>query len=171
MRRVVVMIVAGLVLALPALAKAGSTKVAVVDLQQVIAKSKQGKEAMAKLKKMYEQKKAEVDKKKAEIQRMREELAKKSSLLSEKAKKAKEDEYREALRDLQHLIDDSKSDLRLKENEMKQQLLKQAINVVQKMAKEKGYGLVIDMSGGVVYADKSINISESVLKRFDKGVK
>jgi outer membrane protein len=170
MRRILVAVILGL-LVLPTLAIAGGTKVGVVDLQQIIAKSQQGKEAMAKLKKEYEKKKAEVDKKRAEVQRMREELTKKSALLSEKAKKAKEDEYREALRQLQHLIDDSKSDLRLKENEMKQELLKQAIDVVQKMAKEKGYGLIIDMSGGVVYADKSLNISKDVLKRFDKKTK
>lgn len=170
MRRVLIAFVAVLLM-LPAVTYAGSTKVAVVDLQKVIANSKQGKEASAKLKKEYEKKKAEVDKKRAEVQRLREELEKKSALLSEKAKKAKQDEYREALRELQHLIDDSKSDLRLKENELRQQLLKRAVDVVQKMAKEKGYGLVIDMSGGVVYADPSINISKEALKRFDKGSK
>ncbi len=171
MKRATMAAVVALLTLLPAMASAGNTKIGVVDLQQVIANSKQGKEATAKLKKEYEKKKAEVDKKRAEVQRLREELEKKSALLSEKAKKAKQDEYREALRELQHLIDDSKSDLRLKENELRQQLLKQAVSVVQKLAKEKGYGLVIDMSGGVVYADPSLNISKEALKRFDKGGK
>ncbi len=171
MKRVLIAaVVAGLFM-LPTMASAGTTKIGVVDLQQVIANSKQGKEATAKLKKEYEQKKAKVDKKKAEVERLREELQKKSALLSEKAKQAKQDEYREALRELQHLIDDSKSDLRLKENELRQQLLKQAVEVVQKLAKEKGYGLVIDMSGGVVYAAPSLNLSKEALKRFDKGAK
>jgi outer membrane protein len=170
MKKVMTAVMAGLLM-LPIVASAGSTKIGVVDLQQVIASSRQGKEAKAKLKKEYDKKKAEVDKKKAEVQRLRQELEKKSALLSEKAKKAKEDEYREALRDLQHLIDDSKSDLRLKENELRQQLLKKALQVVQKLAKEKGYNLVIDMSGGIVYADPTLNINNVVLKHFDKGAK
>ena len=134
MKRMVIAVMVGLLM-LPVAANAGGLKIGVVDLQSVISSSKQGKEAGAKLKKEYEKKKAEVDKKKAEVQRLRDELQKKSALLSEKAKKAKEDEYRDALRELQHLIDDSKSDLRVKEGELRQQLLKQAITVVQKVAK------------------------------------
>ncbi len=153
-------------LALPALARA-ELKIGVVDLQRALNQSARGKKAKAELRAEFEKKTKEIQAKKAEVEALRKELQKKASLLSPKAKKAKEDEYREKLRELKFAIEDAKTELATKENELSSQILKDLVKLVRKKAKEEGYSLVLEANGGVIYVAPSLDITNRVIKEFD----
>jgi len=159
------LLVLGLV-ALPVMAQA-QLKIGVVDLQKALNQSKKGKKAKAELRAEFEKKSKEIAAKKAEVEALRKELQKKASLLSPKAKKAKEDEYREKLRELKFAIEDAKSELATKENEMSSQILKSLVKLVQEKAKREGYSLVLEANGGVIYVAPSLDITSSVIRAFD----
>lgn len=160
-----ILLILGL-LALPGVTRA-ELKIGVVDLQKALNQSERGKKAKAELRAEFEKKTKEIAAKKAEVEALREELQKKASLLSPKAKKAKEDEYREKLRELKFAIEDAKAELANKENEMSSQILKDLVKLVREKAKKEGYSLVLESNGGVVYVAPSLDITAKVIKEFD----
>ena len=160
-----VLLVFGL-LALPSMVRA-ELKIGVVDLQKALNQSARGKRAKAELRAEFEKKTKEIAAKKAEVEALRKELQKKASLLSPKAKKAKEDEYREKLRELKFAIEDAKAELANKENEMSSQILKDLVKLVRKKAQREGYSLVLEANGGVIYVAPSLDMTQALIKEFD----
>ncbi len=142
-------------------------KIGVVDLQRALNQSERGKKAKEELRAEFEKKSREIETKKAEIEALRRELQKKAGLLSAKAKKAKEEEYRTKLRELKYVISDAKAELATKENEMSAQILKDLVKMVREKGKREGFSLILEVNGGVIYADPSLNITNSVIKAFD----
>ncbi len=149
------------------LAARAELKVGVVDLQRALNQSERGKKAKAELRAEFEKKTKEIAAKKAELEALRRELQKKASLLSPKAKKAKEEEYRSKLRELKFAIEDAKTELATKENEMSSQILKDLVKTVREKAKREGYSLVLEVNGGVIYSAPSLDITNSVIRVFN----
>lgn len=146
---------------------AGELKVGVVDLQRALNQSDRGKRAKEELKREFQKKTQEIEAKRAEAEGLREELEKKGSLLSPATKKKKEEEYRSKLRELKHLIDDSKAELATKENELSSQILKDLVRMLQEKAKREGYSLILEMNGGIIYCDPALNLTKDIIKRYD----
>jgi len=154
-------------LVIPSLLFAKEIKIGVVDLNRALNQSERGKKAKEELKKEFQKKTKEIEAKKAEVDALREELEKKGSLLSPTAKKKKEEEYRAKLRELKHLIDDSKAELATKESELSSQILKELIKLIRDKAKKEGYSLILEKNGGVIYCDPSWDLTRELIRTYD----
>jgi len=142
-------------------------KIGVVDLQKALNTSAKGKKAKEELKAEFKKKSKEIEAKKAKVEALRKELQKKASLMSPKAQKAKEEEYRSKLRELKHAIDDAKAELATKENELSSQILKELVKLVRAKGKKEGFSLILEANGGVIYSDGALDLTNSVIKEYD----
>lgn len=143
-------------------------KVGFVDIQAVIAQSKEGQAARSKVAAEAAEKQKEISAKEAEIKQMDAELQKQSPILSDAAKKEREEEIRRRLRDLKRLTEDFNRDLAKREAELVNDLLRDVTAVIRDYGKEKGYSLIVERGqGGVIYGSDPADLTKDILERYN----
>ena len=150
---------------MPAMAQA-VPKIAVVDFQSAIQQTKEGQAAQKKLDAAFAQKKASLDQLETQLRQMKADYDKQSSILSDTARKAKEQELMNANSQYQQAYAQSEQDMQTMYNQTMQNLLDKLKMITTQVSKEKGYTLVIEKSA-VVFASDGIDITSEVVKRYD----
>jgi outer membrane protein len=159
---------AGMLMASGSRAADSPVKVAFVDIQAVIAQSKEGQAARNKVAAEAAEKQKEISAKEAEIKQMDAELQKQSPILSDAAKKEREEEIRRRLRDLKRLTEDFNRDLAKREAELVNDLLRDVSAVIRDYGKEKGYSLIVERGqGGVIYGSDPADLTKDILERYN----
>jgi len=159
---------AGMLMASEGQAADSPVKVAFVDIQAVIAQSKEGLAARNKVAAEAAEKQKEISAKEAEIKQMDAELQKQSPVLSDAAKKEREEEIRRRLRDLKRLTEDFNRDLAKREAELVNDLLRDVTAVIRDYGKEKGYSLILEKGqGGVIYGSDPADLTKDILERYN----
>lgn len=143
-------------------------KIGSVDLQRAAQESLAGKEAFAKLQKEFDQKKGTIEKKQNEIKKLQEELNQQGLILTEDSKKEKEDAYVKKMKDLQRYVDDSNQDLQLRQRELTQKILVELVKIIFELGDQGQYTMILERQEGVLYASKSIDMTDEVKKRYDQ---
>jgi len=145
-----------------------AVKIGFVDLQAVITQSKEGLAARGKVAAEAAEKQKEISAKEAEIKQMDAELQKQSPILSDAAKKDREEEIRRKLRDLKRLTEDFNRDLAKRESELVNDLLRDVTAVVRDYGKEKGFTLIVEKGqGGVIYGSEPADLTKEILERLN----
>jgi outer membrane protein len=88
-------------------------------------------------------------------------------VLSADARKSKEDELEKQVREYQRLVQDSQADIKKKESEFTDSILKDIRDIIDKIGEQQGYTLIIE-KGMVIYTNKDIDITDIVLKKYDE---
>ncbi len=143
---------------------ASDLRIAVVDFQRVVLESPEGQKAKAQLESEVVAKRKELDAMKAELDKMKKELETMGQNLSDKARAEKEEQYRKKLREFQIAVEEAQNTLMKRENEITQQLVNKFLADIQNYAKTKGYSIVFERGGRIIYAAPELDISDDVLK-------
>lgn len=150
-------------------AEDGKVKVAIVDLHKLINESESGKKAKTDLENLIRAKQIAIDDKGKQIETLKADIDKQSAVISADAKKAKEEELERLVRDYQRIISDSQAEVKKKEAELTTEILKQAREIINKMAQEGGYNLVLEKADGLVlYFSSNLDITDKVIKKFNE---
>jgi outer membrane protein len=147
-------------------------KIGCIDFQKVLNESDAGKKAKADLEMLVKSKQTTIDEKGKTIEKMKVDLEKQASVLSADAKKSKEEEVEKLLREYQRLVQDSQTEVKKKELELTDAIIKDMRQIVDKMGEEGSYTLIMEKTGGMVlYATKDIDITAEVIKRYNQSKK
>lgn len=146
---------------------AGSSRIGVVDMQRVIAMSNQGKKANSELKKMAEKYDAKLEKMRKKIASLSSDLKQNGSVMSSEEKTSKTQEFEADISNFRKEEGTVQKIMNKKRYELLQGLINKADGIVNQIAQEKGYILVLD-SRAVIYGSKSIDITGEVLNRMNK---
>ena len=166
-RFVVLMLVCVGLVATPVMAE--TQKIGYVDLQKALNLSSAGKEAKEKIKAKVQGYDAEVQQRQEELKKLKEDLEKQAMLLSEEARNAKERDYQQKVKDYQRFTKDIQETLQQTDADLTRKILESLLKVVQDVGKSAGYTLILEKTeSSIVYADESIDISDEVIKAFDK---
>ena len=156
----------------PAPAATSSGRVAIVDIQRILARSVAGTAAREQLEKDKAAMQRQLDGHKGELEKMREELEKKGQLLSADARRDKQDAMERKVRDVRRLVDDLQAQLQKKEDALLQKVLQEVAGLIQRLGKEKGFSVVIERQrAGVLYAAVDADLTDDVLKAYDDQTK
>ena len=158
-------------LATPMLAQsAAPSRVAIVDVQKVLGQSAAGKAAYERLKKMQEERIGKAQQMDEEIRKLDQDLnAKKISLSEEKVSEmAKQiSDKRIAMQRFAQDADREVSEARDKELLALENKIKPVIDAI---GKEMGLAAIFNkFESGLVYASDAIDITDTVIKRFNEG--
>ena len=163
---VLLLVCLGLV-ATPVMAE--TQKIGYVDLQKALNLSTAGKEAKEKIKAKVQTYDAEVRQRQEELKKLKDDLEKQAMLLSEEARNAKERDYQQKVKDYQRFTKDIQETLQQTDADLTRKILESLLKVVQEVGKSEGYTIVLEKTeSSIVYADESIDISDEVIKAFDK---
>jgi outer membrane protein len=145
------------------------TKIGVVNMQRALDESDAGKDAVAKMKKDYDQMQQRINEESEVLKKMQEELNNQSSLLTEEAKQKKIDEYQKKLKEVQRLINDSNEELKKKEQEYVGKIAKDLAELVEKLGKELNYDIIVEAKeSGVMYNSKKVDMTDMLIDRYNK---
>jgi outer membrane protein len=143
-------------------------KIAYVDMQKALNESRAGKKALGELQKLMEERKSGLQKQKEALEKKKDELDKQGLLLNEETRKGRESEIRTLERDYSRTLSDLKEEFGRRENEFTDGIRKDLLKVIEKIGKEGGYTLVLEKQySAILYAPASIDLTETLIKRYD----
>jgi len=144
-------------------------KIGILDLQKCLDQSEAGKKAKKILQDKSERIKKDLSLKRDELKKVREEFAKKSSVLNAEVRREKEKEMVRKEEDFRDQVQEKEEEMRKDEYNSMQPLLNDLFEVTTKVAKDEGFTLILEAKSGVVYFNKTIEITEKVIKLFNEG--
>ncbi|MCC2677994.1 MAG: hypothetical protein K0R29_570 [Pseudobdellovibrio sp.] len=162
-------IIAALLLA--SAVQAADFKIGYVDVHTAVEKSTIGKKAKDEMKKEGEKKQKELDKKKADLDKMNEDIEKKKSLLSEDALQKRGQELQMEVAKFRETVQKAQLELQKKENELLEPIVKKVKVVIEKIAKDKGFGMVIRSNANdqmVIYSASEYDLTDEVVAALEK---
>jgi outer membrane protein len=143
-------------------------KIATVDFQRALNEVGEGAAARSKLESMFSDKKAAVDKMRQNVEKMQADLEKQSVILSDAAKKEKEDELQKAYLEYQQAAQRSEGEMQQAYYGAMETLIDKMKKIAQTIGTERGYTLVVEINeGGIVYASPTVDITEELIKRYN----
>lgn len=163
------LIVCGLVLSVATTAQAEG-KIAVVDMQKALVEVKDGKKLQSEMEKDGKAQKAKFEKKQKEIEKMGAELEKQQIVLSPEALQGKRKEFQEQVMKFREEVAQTQQNLQKEKFEKAKEIHEKLGRVVDHIAKEKGYTIVLDNSAKIVLASNGAeDITDTVISEYDKG--
>jgi outer membrane protein len=156
-------------LAIPALAQSSAPmRVAVIDVNKVLASSAAGKTASAKLKQLQDAKMAQAQKMDDEIRALDNDInTKKLSLSEEKLADMQKQESDKKIA-MQRFAQDADRELGEARDRAMQELNQKIMPVVDQVGKEMGLAAIFNkFESGLIYASDAIDITDVVIKRFN----
>ncbi|OGW45133.1 MAG: hypothetical protein A2Y66_04865 [Nitrospirae bacterium RBG_13_41_22] len=146
---------------------ADSFKFGSVDLQKALDESETGKKAKSDLESLRASKQSLIDEKGKAVDKMKGDIEKQASVLSAEARKTKEDELEKVVREYQRIVQDSQAELKKKEADLTNTIIREIVEIIEKIGTEEGYTFIIE-KGTVPYSNKSIDITDTIIKKHNE---
>ncbi len=143
-------------------------KIGFVDMQKAIQSTSTGKKAKVELEGEFNKKKKELEKKEADLKKMGEDLERKKSVLSEEVLGKKQAEFQDEMMKYRDVVGKSQSEIQKKERELTAPILDKMKKVIEKIAKEKGYSVILENSQMVLFATADSDLTDEVVKAYEK---
>ncbi len=150
------------------LAAGSNFKFGYIDLQKVMALSKQGGIAKQKMKARQDKLRGELQKRQSEIAKMKEELESQGMMLSPEKRQEKENEYQKKVRDFKIFVSDSEKEMKALQGEFLKKMLKELEVVTEEFGKANHFQLLLEKRSGIIYADRAYDVSDELIKAYDK---
>ena len=154
-----------------AAAPAPATKLALINMQDAIATTKEGKARIAELTDKYAPKQQEFQKRGADIQTKTDQLKKTQNTLSDEAKAAAEAEITRLKTSLQRDTDDATTDSEADQQKMLQDIGPKLVAAVTKYSQDNQIMIVFDISSqpnNLVCCASAPDITREVIALYDK---
>jgi len=156
-----------LFVAAPAVAADGP-KVAVVDFQKALQSVQDGEVAKKKMDDAMKQKQASIKQLETQLRTMKDEYDKQSLILSEAARKQKEQEFMNLQMQYQQTAQQSEQEMQELYAQLMDGLLTKMRAIASEIGKEKGYDLILETTeGGVVYWGNTLDITQELITRYN----
>jgi outer membrane protein len=157
-----------LTLALPSQAQ---TKLAIVNMNNALIGTRDGRKAVSELRAKEAAKSKEFEQKQNEILALQDQFDKGANTLSEAARNALFAGIAAKKKTVQREMEDAQADLQADEQKILQQLGEKILAVVQRYARDHGYTMVVEVGANtspVLYAADDIDITKDVIEVYDK---
>ncbi len=98
---------------------------------------------------------------------MLEDLNKQSFVLDPKKKKQREEKFRQEKVDFERYVQDKNAEFARKEKELTERVLKQMIEVIRQIGKEKNFTMIVEEKV-VLYHDSGHDLTNLAIKQYDR---
>lgn len=148
-------------------APASPARVGVIDIQRVLARSAAGVGAREQLERERAVMQKEMDGRRQELEKLREELEKKGPLMTADSRREKQDAFERKRRDAARLADDFQKELEKKEQTMLQRVLQNLSGIIERVAKDKGYTVIVERRG-LLWAAVDADLTDEIIRVYDQ---
>lgn len=152
----------------PQAARAEGSRIAVVDLQQALLQTEDGKNAQDRLKKLFDKRQKEIEAQQEEMAKAREDIERQQHVLSREALARRAEEWQRRMLDLQQRFVDYQKELQKKQGELTAPIFKKMSGIIKRLAKKNGYDLVIDGTA-VHFVRSDLDLTDQVIQLYNSG--
>ena len=147
----------------PALAQ---SKIGYVNLQEALASIPDGKKVQAKLEGILKKKQTELATERDEIRAKGEALQKQKAMMSQEAFQKEAQTLQQRMAGLQESVMMSNQELAQKEKELAAPILQKMGQIIEDVAKERGFDIVLDRAA-ILYGQSDANLTDELVKRYN----
>ena len=146
-----------------------ATPVAVINIQQAIATSAEGKQALDELQKKYQPRRQDLQQQQQAISALQDQLQRGATTLSDDEKFRLSHELQDKQRIFKRAQEDANSDFQADSQEIIQRIGKKMVQVINGYAQGHGLSLVLDDSQlPLYYVAKGTDITAPIVKLYDQ---
>jgi outer membrane protein len=145
------------------------TRVGLIDLQRCLQESVEGKRTTGVLKRKKDELQKQLDTKQQELFELRREFEKQSMMLSMDAQENKRRAVERKTRELEYYLQDLNEEMARAQEREKKRIFEELGEVIERIGSDGGYAIILEKrAGGVLYWNKAIDITDQVIKAYDK---
>lgn len=149
---------------------AGPAKVGLINIQEAIAASAEGKKAFGDIQTKFRPRQQELQRQQQEIQALQDQLQKGVNTLSDEEQRRLSRELEEKQRLFKRATEDVDADFRSEGQDVIQRIGRKMVPLINDYAQQNGYVLIFDPAAvqlPVYYLSKEVDITEDLVKRYD----
>lgn len=143
------------------------TKVAVINLQRAVLESDEIQKASAAMEAKYKPRQQDIEKAQRDLQSIQQQLQAGVGKLTQQAEADLNAQGQRKQREVQRMTEDLQSDVERERNDVLGKSTQKMTEVVKKLAEEKGYDVVVDVST-TVYFKPALEITPEALAAYNK---
>ncbi|MFC1534202.1 OmpH family outer membrane protein [Thermodesulfobacteriota bacterium] len=143
-------------------------KVGYINLQRLVNESEMGKAAKGGILKLRKEREAVLQKKLKEVNNLKEFINKEGAKMDAAEKRDNIQALNKTYKEYQRLVADAREDIANEDRELVAIILKKADTVLKKVAKKKKYTIILKDPNAIGYLDRSVDITDDVLKELNK---
>jgi outer membrane protein len=163
--------VLGLVAALgiASAARAEDLKFGIVDLDQALNATEEGKSAREELERKQREARGKVQPMVERFETMQQEIQGKKFVLSEEVLYQKQLDLIELRNEIESQMKELEGKLKVDQERIVGPLRKKLIDIVQRIGREQGYTVIIERgTPGLLYSREALDVTDQVIAQFDK---
>ena len=150
---------------------AAPTKVGIINIQQAILATADGKKAVAELEQKFGPTKAQIDKMQNDVLQVEDKLKKGAQTLSDDARTQLMRERDQKATALKRATEDAQAEAEQEQGRLMNTLFQRIMQVVTKYGNDNAFAIIIDVSSPqtpVMYAANGIDITREIVDLYDK---
>ncbi len=141
-------------------------KIGYVDMQRALNQCEAGLEAKKAMTGEVEKIQKTMEAKQKELNRLREDLEKRGSVMNESVRREKEKDFQNKTREVQRMQRDFEDDLRRKDREHTDRVLRDLAKIAQKIGEEGKYTIILEGNQPtIIFISKSLDLTDEVIKQ------
>jgi len=144
-----------------------AVKIGFVDMQAAANESEAGKAAKKELEKMIKDKQQKTDEKMAVRDKLVAEIEKQSVVLSDEARRQKQDELDKLTREIDRMVSDFNAELQKQQRELEIGIAKELDAIITEIGKEGKYTIIV-LDDVVLYSAEGVDITDLVIQRHNE---
>jgi outer membrane protein len=150
-----------------------AVKIAVMDQQAVIERSKAGKAALEEMKAYQATRQKIINADEQELKELEQVFQDPNGKLSDAAKQEKQEQFRTKVEAYQRRMQDFNREVQQKQREMAEDYSKRIAGAAQAVAQKEGYVAILDKGNEsmfriVLYHQPALDVTDLVVKEFDR---
>jgi Skp family chaperone for outer membrane proteins len=154
----------------PAVGGPPPTKIAVINLQEAMARTKEGQEVARKINDKFGPKKQQFDEKQKEVEQLQDKLTKGRATMSDDAQKVLAAEIQKKGTDLKRFGEDSQAEMDNDEAKATNELQQKIQPILTNYAMQNNFAVVIDVGqqSPVLWFASAVNITDILVALYDQ---
>lgn len=151
-------------------ASASLTRIGIINMQQAILASNEGRRDFEELSKKFEPKQTELKGRNDEVENLKKQLNTQGDKLNEVARANLVKSIEVKQKELQRNLEDAQGDFQAQQNEILNRVGQKMMEVLDKYAKANGYALVLDVSNQnspVLWAGASSDVTKAIVDQYN----
>lgn len=153
-------------------ATSGGVKIGIIDIQQAIVATNEGARDFEALQKKFEPRRSELQNLNTEVENLKKQLSTQGDKMNEEARATLVKSIETKQKTLQRSAEDAQNEFQTQQNEIAQRILQKMAPVIDKYAKNNGYGLLLDASnpwpqGPLLWANASVDLTKTIIDAYN----
>ncbi len=144
-------------------------KIGYINLQKALQETSAGQKAKKQIETAFNSKKKELEEKENDLKKMSQDLEKKKAVLSQEVFNRKQAELQTEMLKYRELVGKSQMEIQKQDRELTQPILEKLQKVIETVAKEEGYSMVLEKAEqNVIWAKADLDLTDKVVKAYEK---